>query len=1338
MSHSDFVSRGQALVSSGQYQEAVKVCRLGLLGRPTTVEGRVVLGQALLALKRYDEVLAEMRVALELDHASIAAQLLKGEALLRKGDGQGAVEVLGKLRADGVADSHAAQLLAEAERVAGRSPPGAASQLSVGFLAQAPDLAADLASDQGTKNYPAHQSQVVDPDLDGDEETGGEYTRPTTLATPLIPGVPAPRKRTPAPAMLPPDATPPPSVLAVGDRSGTVEVDPELEGFEVRGDDDFGDVVGPPVARGGPPPDPMQDGRGSVKGSTEPFTRASRSQDAARARASKPRRAGPFKDEVSTVELDDEAMLEVAETLSPVSRGATATSRKPGGTAVRNAVKLPSGPLDLPSPASTRPTSLPQPAQAPPQLAQMIAGQPHVMHVMPPAPQPQPAAVNPRAQIIAALPTAAAVPLPAPIMTQPVPMQLSRMPQPGHAAPFPAMQLPAHMASNAAAARPTIAIGADPQAVAAPAAIEAMFHVQGGQAPAWARQAVVPGGPVPYPAARAGADEPTRRPHEIDPRIAVMLGSGGGVPAAFASEASTGSRAVRRRRSRLQILVWMLISVAVISGGVFAGFQIRSIRLRKQIAAARDRAVDLAKADTWQGWQGARDSLFSIAQASPTIDNKAALARARAVLAYEFGDGLRDAKALVEALAGPSNVDLELASAYLALATSDLKAARELAERARQDAPGDPAAHYVAGQAALLSGDVKGAIEELRRAFEREARPVYAVALAHALGASSAWDEALALVDRAPDNPAALIEKGFLLTGAGRATGGPASELRAQLGKLISEGGKPPADQPRGVSPLQLGLAELALAQVDFARKDLGAAHNDYRASLDLLINDQRFAEQVIETVYAIGELETARKAALLALEKWPASRRARTALAQLWLASGNPGAALDVFSRTADAAGWPKGLTVRGQARLATGDAEGARADFDAALRKLPGFEPALIARTWLDLAAGDLDDARQRIEPRFNARGASVGVVAVYAAVLRASGDPAARDKAKGLLERALAGGTTPDTARAQLELARIDRDVGDAQGARAAYAEASRGGSYEARLEGALLQIEDGDPTGGRETLEQLLKEAGDHPSAALLLETARARALLGAHAGAAELLVRADQAPGVVRWQLDRERARLALRKGDTSGAAQALVRALDGCGADFDTFVLAADTVSTDDKQAQLAQKLSSLVPVRLKGRPDADVIAGKLALAAGNRQDEAEKAYRAARDALVRDKALPRRRAQAAYGIAAVEYFKRDDPSAKVMLDLVLIEDPSIYSAYLFAAEIARPKNPREALKLSQQAAAFNPDSLDAWKMIGALASQLGDRQLVTDAITRVNELAPGSETLRQLQSLPR
>src|ERR1043165_10292276 len=119
VSQSDFVTRGQALVRRGQFQEAVKVCRLGLLGRPTTVEGRVVLGQALLALKRYDEVLAEMRVALELDHSSVPAQMLKAEALLKKGDPHAAVEVMQRLRAQAPNDPKLAQMLGDAERALG-------------------------------------------------------------------------------------------------------------------------------------------------------------------------------------------------------------------------------------------------------------------------------------------------------------------------------------------------------------------------------------------------------------------------------------------------------------------------------------------------------------------------------------------------------------------------------------------------------------------------------------------------------------------------------------------------------------------------------------------------------------------------------------------------------------------------------------------------------------------------------------------------------------------------------------------------------------------------------------------------------------------------------------------------------------------------------------------------------------------------------------------------------------------------------------------------------------------------------------------------------------------
>jgi tetratricopeptide (TPR) repeat protein len=853
-----------------------------------------------------------------------------------------------------------------------------------------------------------------------------------------------------------------------------------------------------------------------------------------------------------------------------------------------------------------------------------------------------------------------------------------------------------------------------------------------------------PGAPG-YNPGKAGADEQTRQAHELDPQIAAMLAGSSanpntgpvgpnGLPGAFAG-APGGARAaragVRKARSRLQLLVWVLIGALVIGGGVFAGFQIRAIRLHRQIAAARDRAVDVAKADTWQGWMGARDSLYSIAQASPTVDNKAALAHARGILAYELGDGFADAKTAVDALAAESTVDLDLARAYLALAQSDAAAARAAAERAVQASSSNAAALYVSGQAALLAGDTKAALTALRAAVEREARPFYVVGLARALGASAAWDDALAAVERVRDNPGAMITKGFLLASAGRVAGPPAAELRARLAKLITDGQKPGADH---VSPAQVAFAGLAMAQVDFARNELGAAHADYVASLSANLDDQRFAEEFVETGFAIGELETARKAATRALEKWPASARTRTTLAQMSLADGKASTALELFAKHPEAATSARGQTVRGQARLATGDLDGARGDFDAALQKLPGFEPALVARAWLDLASGDVAAARQRIEPKLT-KLPTTAMATVYAAALRTSNDPADRAKAKAMLTRVVVGPPTLEVARAQLELARLERDAGDLRAARAAYTESARTGNFDARLESGLLLIDLGEPKAGHDTFELLLKEAGATATAPLLLEAARARALVGDHPGAAELLALAGKAPGLLAWQLARERGRLALRKSDTTGAAQALERAFDGCGADLDTFILAADTVSIDERQASLGQKLKSLLPTRLKGRPELEIIQGKLELAAG-KQDEAERAYSSARTALAKEKASPRRRAQADYGLAAIAYFKRDDPSAQSLLALVMSEDPTIYSAYLFAAEIAKPKEPRKALEYAEQAIAHNPDSIDGWKLVGTLADQLGQRKLLNTAIARVAILAPGSETLTLLQRL--
>jgi tetratricopeptide (TPR) repeat protein len=1292
VSQSDFVNRGQALVTAGQYQEAVKVCRLGLLGRPTTVEGRIVLGQALLALKRYDEVLAEMRVALELDHASVSAQVLKGEALLRKGDHHGAIEVFNRARTAAPTDVRIAQLLTEAERSSGK-PPMSASHPSVGFVGN--DTGAQTT--ESTKHYPNHGADEEDTgDDDGVEDTGNEYTRPTSLAAP------ASRKRSSRQQAVSPDVTPPPAVLAVGDRSGTVEVDPEMDGVELGGEpDDFGEIAAPPSSR---PQQPIKSGgpRGAVKLSSKlpAPSRTSRTKEPA---------------EVSSVELADDELIEMSE---PHARPG---KRPPGpATAVRNAVKMPSGPIDLP-PAAMRPTALGH-AAAPnqPPLAHTIASQGQVVHMNAgPPPQPLPQPPNPRSQIAAALPTAAAMPMPQP---------------------------PPSVAANAE--RPTVALNAAQQHSAA--AVDALF---GNEQPAWARSTMVAGG-APHQAhsrAVAAAHEPTAKVGGLDPQIAAFAGTASSTSGAamFVEQGSSpGSRplktGMRKGRSRLQVVMWILIGAAVIGGGVFAGFQIRAVRLKKQIAAARDQAVDLAKADTWLGWAGARDRLASIAQASNTLDNRAALARARGVLAYEFGDGLVEAKGAVDRLGGKGGFDGAIAAAYVALAQSESKPAKVAADAALEMAPKDAAALYVSGQAALLAGDYKTAISSLRSAHEREPRPLYAVGLARAIAATNAWEDALGAVDRAlgamPDHPAALIQRAMLLVASGRIAPGIAisTETRVQLAKIVAEGSRPMAEQQRGVSPAQVALANLMLAQVDFALRDLTAARADFAAALALGVDEQRLAEEVGETLYAIGDAETARKAVANTLKFYPTSRRARITSAQLELAQGKAAEALAIFTRTPDAATLPRGQAVRGQAHLATEDLDAAKADFDAALKKLPQLELAIIGRAWIDLRAGDVDEARKRIEPKFNPNTSSVAMTTVYAAILR-TGDTVSREKAKTILEKAVAGPPSFDVARAQLELARVYRDLGDPRMARSLYAEASKAGSFEARLETGLLAIEDKDPSGGRDTLDQLLTDAGPNPPATLLLETARARMLVGDHPGATQLLDRLDKAQDVVRWQYDRERGRLALRKGDYAGAAQLFVKALESCGDDAETFLLAADVIAMDGKQANLSGKLKTLGPQRLKGEPEASIVAGKLLLAE-EKFAEADAAYQVAKKALDDAKASHRRSAQAHFGIAVVAYNRGDDPIAQTELELATTQDPSLYTAYLFAAELTSarkgPGANAAALALANQAVQFNPDLADGWFMVGTYATKLGNSKVRVDAITRLGALLPNSDKLKELQQM--
>ena len=449
-------------------------------------------------------------------------------------------------------------------------------------------------------------------------------------------------------------------------------------------------------------------------------------------------------------------------------------------------------------------------------------------------------------------------------------------------------------------------------------------------------------------------------------------------------------------------------------------------------------------------------------------------------------------------------------------------------------------------------------------------------------------------------------------------------------------------------------------------------------------------------------------------------------------LAVGKPNDALDLATKVPDVDAYPQARTVRGLARYATGDLDAAREDFAAALKKAPHYEPALTGRAWLDLETQQLDDdLKKKLEDAHKAYPTHPGFGTAHAAVLRAGGDEAGRDKAKAILDK-LVLGAGPEVARAQLELARIYRDGGELRLARQLYADAMKSGSVVAKLETGLLLIEDLDPWGGRETLDQLLKSM-DRPSPLIMLETARARMLVGDHAGAAQLLAEAGNAPNVVRWHLLREKGRLALRRSDFNGAADALLQAIEQSGTDLETFLLAADVAAADQKQAKLMERVKTLAPQRLAGVPELDIVNGKLQL---SNSEDASKAYDVAADKLQKANATSRRKAQAALGRGIVAYIREDDQIAKDALEYAIKLDPTLYSAHLYLGDITKGQNPKVALEHGQKAVALNPELVEGWQLLGTQAARTGNKKLLAEAIIKVGELAPNSQELRDLQNL--
>jgi predicted Zn-dependent protease len=1093
---------------------------MGLLGRPATIEGRLVLGQALQALERYDEVVAEMRVVLDLDSSTATAVILTAEALLRKGDTEAGMEALHRAQRLAPDDPAVQRLLEETER-----RPGTAS-----------------------------------------EEVTTQ--RPPFIAAPL--------------------ATP-------SEVSGLIELDPEVEGVEIRED------------------------------STEAVKRRGFSE----------------------------------------SRGAPPAADIPISPLAPGTMMLPPPPARRTIPPPLRTTAPPLEAAKP----ELRSAFPQTLALSSPFDQPR-RPVGPTSPN--GPPSKSSVPSTLALHVEP-PMSAAQQQQAAEVAKLFADPSPSRSSSKPASA----------SASEAARALNTTLAGLGGA--------------------------PSGRGTMIPPAVP----SGPPVVAA----------------SRPRVAMWIAIGIFLISAGLFTGFQIRAVRLDKQIAAARERTRDLDKSDTWSGWTAAVDGLSAIVTASSTVENRASLARARALVAFEFGDRLSDAEKAVASLAGGGGLEGKVAASYLALARSDGAAAKQLSAAALAEAGTDPAALYVASQAALLEGDVANAMGLGKRAFEKSARPLYGVGLARAYASAHAWDEALSTLDAVlagqPEHLDAIIERSTVLAASGRigADATVGKDIRAKLEKLMS--------QPRSASRSQMGFGHLAMARIDFARNDLVAARNDVQNAAQVGLDEQRFAEQAVETLVALGEVGLAQKAATSAQTSWPGSKRVRLAVAQMAILQGRMNDALQTCKQ-ADLATLPIARAIMGQARLALADIEGARGDFDAALKVTPKLEPALVGRAWLEIATNQPGEASKRIAERAASGRATPAVMVVYAAGLRTSTDPVRRDQARQLLEKLVAGPLGPDVVFAQLELARAYRDSGDFASAGKAYGEARARGSREARLEAGQLAIDDRDPKAGAATLNALLKDSGTQPSTVLLLEVARARMLSGDHGGASQALESAAKAPGSLSWKLDRERGRLALRRGDVKTAISALTSALEGSKSDPETLLIAADAASAGASE-KLAESVGKLASDRLGESPEASIVRGKLLLAAGNIR-QAEAAYLAGRNALKAQNAAPRRLAQANFGLAVIAYARRNDPDALAKLNLVINDDPSIYDAYLFKADIIRDRN--QALEQARIAIQYNPDYPRAWFVLGKSAAALGDKATLADALAKLQTLAADSPELKELASL--
>jgi tetratricopeptide (TPR) repeat protein len=1123
----EHVAQAKRWIAERRYPDAVRALRRALVSSPEHIEARVLLGTALLALERYDEVRVEMLAVGRKAPKELRAHRLLGEALLRSGKVDKAVEALRQALAIDPDDEASRELLAEA----GEEPPPSTRTIDRWFD---PEAVATVQTDvppfveertgpgivlpeaEGTST-----SILVDPDFQQaiDDAGSSEITNPPVAAL-----------RAPVP-----QPTPQPVSRAA----------PQ------------------PVSRAAPQPVSRAASPGPVASSPK----AAPQPALPRPVASSPKAAVPPPKPRAETEQLDLADLGAVDEPRGTHDGDSDTFELLSESAL--VAMSPPGPRSVaPTPSAARSVPAPQPAMRPAPAPRSV-----LPAARPPASTPPASAASQR---VAPPPASAASQSVAPPPAAPARRSIPPGPLPAPAPSVPPPASPAPARKDGPQFLPSthfIRDGSD-----TPRLLELE--------PAVARGRESPGVGRGEPTARGGIEPDTssairtsvhERSRLRSPAFRRKIAAGAGVALVLCAVLGFVGRAWidGRRRESLAGLVLAAeadgrpatLAAAREAAADFDDDASLALRLRLVATGVLEHAQAPAEADALLGTLSpsamqeaeaqlgraylllARGEVEGARSAATTLSADDALAseaaRARALTALAIGDLARaTAEARISEAAAPGSARAAALLATLLARSGDTVGALALLD----GVPGGSASPAVrlararaalvrrgAGDAELASREVQevlGALAASSTPLEQADAHLLAAELALASGDLARAAAEVRQAQPVPHDELLRLERAEVL-----AATGAAEEARAWIAQL------PPAssDPPRRARV----LAMVALATNDLATAERAVAQAGEGGAVDLIRG--RIAEASGRT----AEAKSFYTRVPLSDAAMPASR---TRLAALWLAEGMTAQAADAIAAAYERLPTDVELVLLfARIRLAQRDVTGARAAVVRALAGNPSSPRLLTAKAEVELAAGEAAAAAETLRGAITFASADATLQVALARALRRSGRPGDARAAVDAALRLDAGSTD-----ALLLLAELTVEAGDAAGANAALARAEATGrapAGELARARVRLLVATGAGAAGIATAEPLAR-AGRDAALFVLLGRLHAQAEQNGEAQAAfAQALRLDERDPDAHVG----RALLAMRAGDLGGAGRALERALE----------LAASVGATPELRARL-------------------------------------------------------------------------------------------------------------------------------------------------------------------------